>query len=122
MSRCVYTSQCPDCLRLGNKCDLEEQRQVQFEEACDLAKERGILAALETSAKVTSVRAHAVQCTECGSCSTLLSNLLCLGESERGRGLRDDGQRAALSQRPQCPAGGHDEYTSFSAPGRLPAG
>ncbi|KAF0029664.1 hypothetical protein F2P81_018769 [Scophthalmus maximus] len=36
---------------IGNKCDLEEQRQVQFEEACDLAKERGILAALETSAK-----------------------------------------------------------------------
>ncbi|XP_069012895.1 ras-related protein Rab-19-like [Embiotoca jacksoni] len=36
---------------IGNKCDLEEERQVQFEEACTLAKERGILAALETSAK-----------------------------------------------------------------------
>ncbi|XP_018540688.1 ras-related protein Rab-19 [Lates calcarifer] len=36
---------------IGNKCDLEEERQVQFEEACNLAKEKGILAALETSAK-----------------------------------------------------------------------
>lgn len=36
---------------IGNKCDLEEERQVLFEEACDLAKNRGILAALETSAK-----------------------------------------------------------------------
>ncbi|XP_028249377.1 ras-related protein Rab-19-like [Parambassis ranga] len=36
---------------IGNKCDLEQERQVQFVEACDLAKERGILAALETSAK-----------------------------------------------------------------------
>ncbi|XP_071358443.1 ras-related protein Rab-19-like [Trachinotus anak] len=36
---------------IGNKCDLEEERQVLFEEACHLAKERGILAALETSAK-----------------------------------------------------------------------
>lgn len=41
-------------LQLGNKCDLEEQRQVQFEQACNLAKDRGILAALETSAKVKS--------------------------------------------------------------------
>lgn len=37
---------------LGNKCDLEEERQVQFQDACNLAKEMGILAALETSAKV----------------------------------------------------------------------
>lgn len=36
---------------IGNKCDLEPERQVQFEEACNLAKEAGILAALETSAK-----------------------------------------------------------------------
>lgn len=36
---------------IGNKCDLEEERQVQFAEACNLAEERGILAALETSAK-----------------------------------------------------------------------
>ncbi|XP_040003577.1 ras-related protein Rab-19-like [Xiphias gladius] len=36
---------------IGNKCDLEQERQVKFEEACKLAKERGILAALETSAK-----------------------------------------------------------------------
>uniref|UniRef100_A0A7N9ANK9 Ras-related protein Rab-19 n=1 Tax=Mastacembelus armatus TaxID=205130 RepID=A0A7N9ANK9_9TELE len=36
---------------IGNKCDLEQDRQVQFEQACDLAKEKGILAALETSAK-----------------------------------------------------------------------
>ncbi|XP_068611110.1 ras-related protein Rab-19-like [Brachionichthys hirsutus] len=36
---------------IGNKCDLEEERQVQFRKACNLAKERGLLAALETSAK-----------------------------------------------------------------------
>ncbi|XP_029017704.1 ras-related protein Rab-19-like [Betta splendens] len=36
---------------IGNKSDLEDQRQVPFVKACDLAKERGILAALETSAK-----------------------------------------------------------------------
>ncbi|KAM3588162.1 uncharacterized protein V6R79_022976 [Siganus canaliculatus] len=36
---------------IGNKCDLEPERQVLFEEACNLAKEKGILAALETSAK-----------------------------------------------------------------------
>ncbi|CAG5927632.1 ras-related protein Rab-19-like [Menidia menidia] len=36
---------------IGNKCDLEQERQVQFQEACDLAEQRGILAALETSAK-----------------------------------------------------------------------
>ncbi|XP_073336906.1 ras-related protein Rab-19-like [Pagrus major] len=36
---------------IGNKSDLEQERHVQFEEACNLSKERGILAALETSAK-----------------------------------------------------------------------
>ncbi|KAM7367063.1 hypothetical protein PAMP_014988 [Pampus punctatissimus] len=36
---------------IGNKCDLEQDREVLFEEACNLAKDRGILAALETSAK-----------------------------------------------------------------------
>ncbi|XP_029351011.1 ras-related protein Rab-19-like [Echeneis naucrates] len=36
---------------IGNKCDLEEDRQVLFEEACIQAKDRGILAAVETSAK-----------------------------------------------------------------------
>nr|XP_020455313.1 ras-related protein Rab-19-like [Monopterus albus]XP_020455314.1 ras-related protein Rab-19-like [Monopterus albus] len=36
---------------IGNKCDLEQERQVQFEQACDLANDKGILAALETSAK-----------------------------------------------------------------------
>lgn len=36
---------------IGNKCDLEEEREVKFEEACNLAKEKEILAALETSAK-----------------------------------------------------------------------
>lgn len=40
------------CRLLGNKCDLEEERQVRFQDACNLAKEIGILAALETSAKV----------------------------------------------------------------------
>lgn len=33
---------------------MEPERQVPFEEACDLAKDRDILAALETSAKVMS--------------------------------------------------------------------
>ncbi|XP_076152296.1 ras-related protein Rab-19-like [Alosa pseudoharengus] len=36
---------------IGNKCDLEEQRQVSFEEACSLAEDYGMLAAFETSAK-----------------------------------------------------------------------
>ncbi|XP_004560982.1 ras-related protein Rab-19-like [Maylandia zebra] len=36
---------------IGNKCDLEQEREVQFQEACNLAKQKGILAALETSAK-----------------------------------------------------------------------
>ncbi|XP_018585566.1 ras-related protein Rab-19 [Scleropages formosus] len=36
---------------IGNKSDLESQRQVLFEDACTLAEERGVLAALETSAK-----------------------------------------------------------------------
>lgn len=43
---------------LGNKCDLEQERQVPFQKACDLANERGILAALETSAKVTLMRKY----------------------------------------------------------------
>ncbi|KAM9771790.1 ras-related protein Rab-19-like [Syngnathus typhle] len=36
---------------IGNKSDMEEEREVLFEEACCLANERGALAALETSAK-----------------------------------------------------------------------
>ncbi|XP_062858844.1 ras-related protein Rab-19 [Trichomycterus rosablanca] len=36
---------------IGNKCDLEPQRQVLFEDACTLAEQKGALAALETSAK-----------------------------------------------------------------------
>ncbi|KAJ8008791.1 hypothetical protein DPEC_G00082090 [Dallia pectoralis] len=38
------------CL-IGNKRDLESDRRVLFQEACCMAEERGILAALETSAK-----------------------------------------------------------------------
>ncbi|CAB1346278.1 unnamed protein product [Coregonus sp. 'balchen'] len=38
------------CL-IGNKSDLESERRVLFQEACCMAEERGILAALETSAK-----------------------------------------------------------------------
>lgn len=37
---------------IGNKCDLESERQVLFEDACTLAEQRGALAALETSAKM----------------------------------------------------------------------
>lgn len=51
---CVCILKLPDCLHVGNKCDMEPERQVPFEEACDLAKDRDILAALETSAKVMS--------------------------------------------------------------------
>ncbi|KAL2102448.1 hypothetical protein ACEWY4_001616 [Coilia grayii] len=36
---------------IGNKCDLEDQREVRFEEACALAEDHGMAAALETSAK-----------------------------------------------------------------------
>ncbi|XP_056595555.1 ras-related protein Rab-19 isoform X2 [Triplophysa dalaica] len=36
---------------IGNKCDLESQRQVLFEDACTLAEQKTALAALETSAK-----------------------------------------------------------------------
>ncbi|XP_056604391.1 ras-related protein Rab-19-like [Triplophysa dalaica] len=36
---------------IGNKRDLEDERQVPFEDACRLADERGVVAALETSAK-----------------------------------------------------------------------
>lgn len=35
----------------GNKCDLESEREVEFNEACTLAKQEGIVVALETSAK-----------------------------------------------------------------------
>lgn len=53
-----YNSLLPARLHLGNKSDLEQERQVQFEEACNLSKDRGILAALETSAKVTGEVTH----------------------------------------------------------------
>lgn len=36
---------------IGNKSDLQAQRQVLFEDACTLAENKGVLAALETSAK-----------------------------------------------------------------------
>ncbi|KAK2842028.1 hypothetical protein Q5P01_012228 [Channa striata] len=36
---------------IGNKSDLHTQRQVLFEDACTLAENNGVLAALETSAK-----------------------------------------------------------------------
>ncbi|XP_030006791.1 ras-related protein Rab-19-like isoform X1 [Sphaeramia orbicularis] len=36
---------------IGNKCDLEDERHVRFQEACALANEKGLIAALETSAK-----------------------------------------------------------------------
>lgn len=47
-----------------------------------------------------------------------------LGESERGRSLYDDGQRADGAQRPQCPAGGlgEQQHTAGSAPRQLSAG
>ncbi|XP_004570899.1 ras-related protein Rab-19 isoform X1 [Maylandia zebra] len=36
---------------IGNKSDLHTKRQVLFEDACNLAEDSGVLAALETSAK-----------------------------------------------------------------------
>ncbi|KAG7274773.1 hypothetical protein CRUP_015760 [Coryphaenoides rupestris] len=36
---------------IGNKSDLHGERQVLFEDACTLAEDKGVLAALETSAK-----------------------------------------------------------------------
>ncbi|XP_054476064.1 ras-related protein Rab-19 [Anoplopoma fimbria] len=36
---------------IGNKSDLQAQRQVLFEDSCTLAENNGVLAALETSAK-----------------------------------------------------------------------
>ncbi|XP_051974220.1 ras-related protein Rab-19-like [Xyrauchen texanus] len=42
---------------IGNKSDLESKRDVDFEDACKLAEEEGMLAALETSAK----RAQSIQ-------------------------------------------------------------
>ncbi|KAF7694013.1 ras-related protein Rab-19-like [Silurus meridionalis] len=36
---------------IGNKCDMESERQVEFNEACTLANQKGIVVALETSAK-----------------------------------------------------------------------
>ncbi|KAK0145739.1 Ras-related protein Rab-19 [Merluccius polli] len=36
---------------IGNKSDLHNERQVLFEDACTLAEDKGVLAALETSAK-----------------------------------------------------------------------
>lgn len=35
----------------GNKCDMESEREVEFDEACTLAKQKEITVALETSAK-----------------------------------------------------------------------
>lgn len=39
------------CSTAGNKSDLHAQRQVLFEDACTLAENDNVLAALETSAK-----------------------------------------------------------------------
>ncbi|CAL8357940.1 unnamed protein product [Lota lota] len=36
---------------IGNKSDLQNERQVLFEDACTMAEDKGVLAALETSAK-----------------------------------------------------------------------
>ncbi|KAM8739901.1 ras-related protein Rab-19-like isoform 1-T1 [Acanthopagrus schlegelii] len=109
---------------IGNKSDLEQERQVQFEEACNLSKDRGILAALETSAKVTGEVTHEVKFRFWSFCYLMLPFFSDLGESECGRSLFDDGQRAAGSQWPQCPAGGlgEQQHTSTSAAGQLTAG
>lgn len=62
------------CRHLGNKCDLDHKREVAFEEACNLARNRGMLAALETSAKV--IRVHPSPGRERESESELVSDLL----------------------------------------------
>lgn len=75
------TYECQHHLCLGNKCDLENERQVLFEDACNLAKDKGILAALETSAKVKRVRCT-VKTTEERQLYLLLSSKCCLQESQ----------------------------------------
>lgn len=85
----------PDHLPLGNKCDLENERQVPFERACNLAKDRGILAALETSAKVILKGKHKHRRDHLKL--TILKISLFSGEPECGRSLSDDGQRADVS-------------------------
>lgn len=47
----VQTSTLLLLVTTGNKSDLHAQRQVLFEDACTLAENNGVLAALETSAK-----------------------------------------------------------------------
>lgn len=85
---------------IGNKTDLEQERQVLFEEACDLAKDKEILAALETSAKVMRVLSHVNHEGVGYNLKFSLSSSsspLCQGESECGRSLHLDGSRAAVS-------------------------
>lgn len=79
---CICISHLPDCLHVGNKCDLEKERQVQFEDACNLSKEKDILAALETSAKVTSAHIHVTMINWLQLLSQLLYLLLCFQESQ----------------------------------------
>lgn len=103
LSGIVCISQLPDCLHVGNKCDLEQERQVPFEKACNLAKESDVLAALETSAKVMSIltcvkhRGVGKKGYLKSSVSSSVSPSLCLGESECGRSFHLDGQRADVS-------------------------
>lgn len=61
----------------GNKCDLEQERQVQFDQACTLAKERGILAALETSAKVLIVHLNIRRGFHCFCSDMVISSSVC---------------------------------------------
>lgn len=83
---------------LGNKCDLEEEREVPFEKACNLAKERGVLAALETSAKVMHMNTTEKFDTENEEIKLFSKSFSSFtGKSKCGGSLLDDGQGAAVS-------------------------
>lgn len=51
MHLCIFLKKYYQFSFAGNKSDLESERQVEFNEACTLAKQNGIVVALETSAK-----------------------------------------------------------------------
>uniref|UniRef100_A0A3B3HWE1 RAB19, member RAS oncogene family n=1 Tax=Oryzias latipes TaxID=8090 RepID=A0A3B3HWE1_ORYLA len=109
---------------IGNKCDLEEERQVRFQDACNLAKEIGILAALETSAKV--ILNASVRRKEKKKGLDLLfvwhGSRLFPGKPECGGGLCDDGQGADVEKWPSVPARGHQRPAADSTPSQLSTG
>ncbi|KAM9468174.1 ras-related protein Rab-19 isoform 1-T2 [Clarias gariepinus] len=74
---------------IGNKCDLESERQVEFKEACALANQKGIVVALETSAK---------EAQNVDQAFTVMAHelLACNGLAVKEDGYRMDSQRILL--------------------------